>query len=99
MNWNRVQDRKYEDMSIDIPRPTKLEEMIEVANKLAEPFPQVRIDLYYVDNRIIFGEMTFSTSGNILWNYPQSIRDKWGEELVLPSKLNSKWKNYYKSQK
>lgn len=99
MNWNRVQDRKYEDMSIDIPRPTKLEEMIKVANKLAEPFPQVRIDLYYVDNRIIFGEMTFSTSGNILWNYPQSIRDKWGEELVLPSKLNSKWKNYYKSQK
>lgn len=96
MNWNRVHDRKIEDMSIKVPRPMKLDEMIDIANKLAAPFPHVRVDLYYIDEKIIFGEMTFSTSGNILWNYPQEIRNKWGEELILPEKLKHKWKDIYK---
>lgn len=97
MEWNRVKDRIHEDMSIDIPRPAKLDEMIAIANKLASPFPHVRIDMYYVDEQIIFGEMTFSTSGNILWNYTEETRRNWGEELILPQKLKTKWKNVFKS--
>ena len=98
MEWNRVQDRIHEDMSIDIPRPAKLDEMIAIANQLAAPFPHVRVDLYYVDDKILFGEMTFSSSGNILWNYSQSIREQWGRELQLPNKLNTKWNDIYISQ-
>lgn len=99
MNWNRVQDRKCEDMSIFIPKPKKLNEMITIATKLSAPFPQVRIDLYYVDEQIIFGEMTFTTSGNILFNYTEQTIKKWGEELVLPKKLKTKWSKVYKSYK
>lgn len=99
MNWNRVQDRKCEDMSISIPKPKKLNEMIAIAAKLSAPFPQVRIDLYYVDEQIIFGEMTFTTSGNILFNYTEQTIKKWGEELVLPEKLKTKWSKVYKSYK
>ena len=98
MNWIRVQDRIREDMSIDIPKPKKFDELVEIANRLAAPFPQVRVDLYYVNDEIIFGEMTFSSSGNILWNYPQIVRDRWGEELILPKKIKTRWKDYYKSQ-
>ena len=99
MNWNRVQDRKYEDMSIDIPCPDKLDEMIGIANKLAAPFPQVRIDLYLVNKRdIYFGEMTFTTSGGILYNYTPQVIKEWGEELVLPAKLKTKWSDVYTSQ-
>ena len=98
MNWRRVHDRKIENMSIDIPRPKRLDEMIYIANKLAAPFPHVRIDLYYVDDQIIFGEMTFSTSGNILWNYTDKVVLEWGKELTLPQKLKCKWSDYYKSQ-
>ena len=99
MNWNRVHDRKWEDMSIDIPRPKELDDMIAIAEKLAAPFPQVRIDLYLVNRKdIYFGEMTFTTSGNILWNYTPKVIQEWGEELVLPEKLNTKWKDIYKSQ-
>lgn len=97
MDWNRVHDRKVEDMSINISRPENLDEMIEVARKLASPFPQVRVDLYLVGSRIYFGEMTFSTSGNILWNYTEETRRNWGEELILPQKLKTKWKNVFKS--
>lgn len=97
MDWNRVKDRKREDMSIDIPRPAKLDEMISVANKLAAPFPHVRVDLYYVDEVIYFGELTFSTSGNVLWNYTDEVIKRWGEELALPPKLKTKWNKVYKS--
>lgn len=99
VNWNRVHERKNEDMSINIPRPIKLDEMIKIAEKLASPFPQVRIDLYYVETKIIFGEMTFSSSGNILWNYKEDVLKEWGRELELPNKLSIKWCDVYKKQK
>lgn len=98
LDWNRMNERKNEDMSINIPRPIKLDEMICIANKLAAPFPHVRVDLYYVDNTIIFGEMTFSSSGNILWKYKDEVVKKWGEELILPSKLSLKWKDFYNNK-
>ncbi len=43
-------------------RPSKLNEMLVIAEKLCEPFPFVRVDLYFVDNRIFFGELTFVPS-------------------------------------
>lgn len=98
LGWNRCKDRKNEDLSIGVPRPLELDRMIEIANKLASPFPQVRIDLYYVRGRIYFGEMTFTTSGNILWNYTDDVIKRWGDELVLPQKLKTKWKNVFTSQ-
>ena len=98
LDWNRVKDRKNEDMNISIPRLDELDEMIHIANTLARPFPQVRIDLYYVKGKIYFGEMTFSTSGNILWNYTDEVVKRWGDELVLPPKLKTKWKDVYESQ-
>ncbi len=97
MDWTRSKDRKGEDMSISIPRPPALDRMITIANTLAAPFPQVRIDLYLVGNKIYFGEMTFSTSGNILWNYTSETIARWGEELVLPSKIKHKWKQCFQS--
>ena len=34
-------------------------QLVEVAEKLSKNFPQVRVDLYYAMNKIIFGELTF----------------------------------------
>jgi hypothetical protein len=39
--------------------PESLEEMIAVAEKLAEKFKYVRVDLYEVNGAVVFGEMTF----------------------------------------
>ncbi len=51
-----------------IPRPDALSEMLKVAEKLAKPFPQVRADFYIVDNKVYFGEMTFTSAAGMM-NY------------------------------
>jgi hypothetical protein len=40
------------------PRPPKLDEMIAVAEQLAGGMDFIRVDLYSIDDRIVFGEMT-----------------------------------------
>ena len=43
----------------DIPKPDNYEDMKAIAEALAKPFPEARIDLYDVDGKIFFGEITF----------------------------------------
>ncbi len=43
----------------EIERPENLDEMLAVAEKLSEDFPYVRVDLYNVDGKVYFGELTF----------------------------------------
>ena len=72
------------DVKLDIKN---YDEMISTAEKLAKPFPLVRVDLYEdVNNNIYVGELTF-TPGNgtdsfnpLEWDY------KFGELLELPQK-------------
>ena len=40
-------------------KPKRLEEMLEMARLLSKPFPFVRVDLYYFNETIYFGELTF----------------------------------------
>ena len=41
-------------------RPASLAQMLEAAEKLAAPFPFVRVDFYEQEGRAVFGEMTFT---------------------------------------
>lgn len=60
-----------------VPRPLLLDDMICVCHKLSKNMKFVRIDMYVIDNRIYFGEITFyPASGMGLFN-----PDKWNEEL------------------
>lgn len=43
----------------DVPRPENFDMMLEIASKLSEDFPFVRVDLYNVSGKIYFGELTF----------------------------------------
>lgn len=49
----------------EILYPQNIEEMFRFAEKLAKPFPFVRIDLYNEKGKIIFGALTFLSSGGI----------------------------------
>ena len=42
-----------------LSKPKNLNKMLEIASVLSEDFPHVRVDLYDIDDKIIFGELTF----------------------------------------
>ena len=50
-----------------VPKPATLEEMIQVAKLLSAGLPFVRIDLYSVRDRVLFGEYTFIPSSGYPW--------------------------------
>ncbi|WP_209812952.1 ATP-grasp fold amidoligase family protein [Ammoniphilus resinae] len=61
INWIKMDVKcSYENTLKDIERPNKLDEMIHIASKLSEGFNFVRVDLYYVNDNIYFGELTFT---------------------------------------
>ena len=63
--------------------PCNFEEMLSLAEKLAKPFPLVRVDFYDVDGKIYVGEMTFSPGGGFNTYYEEWDK-KLGSFLTLP---------------
>jgi hypothetical protein len=56
----------------DLPVPPNLLRMMAAAERLAGPYPFVRVDMYDVDGRPYFGEMTFFPGGgNIPFDPPE----------------------------
>jgi len=69
------------------PRPTCLAELLAAAERLAEPFPFVRVDLYVVGDAPFFGEMTFMPSGGYVPFEPRTFDRELGSHLRLPQPL------------
>jgi hypothetical protein len=67
LNW-KIMPLIYKNMNHSIrklQKPEKLNEMIEISKKLAKEFPFVRVDLYTVENKIYFGELTFTPANGL----------------------------------
>ena len=72
---------------IDIPpKPDNFDEMIEVARKLSAGFPYVRVDLYNIEGKILFGEMTFFPESGYYRFIPDEFDFILGQKFVLPKK-------------
>jgi hypothetical protein len=71
----------------EIPMPPAHDEMVEVATRLSRPFPFVRVDLYSVKGRVVFGEMTFTPHGGIDTGLTDDAQRTMGELLRLPPPL------------
>lgn len=69
-----------------INKPNNLEEMIKVAEKLSKNIPFVRVDLYDVNNKVYFGELTFYPSSGFEGFNPEEWDIKLGDMLELPIK-------------
>ena len=69
------------DMSDDIQKPACYEEMLQIAEKLSAGFPHVRVDLYQVAGRPVFGEMTFSKGAGFDKILPYSFDEEMGEDF------------------
>jgi len=66
-----------------ITKPANLEEMISVASKLSVGFGFVRVDLYNVNGRVYFGELTFTPAAGHMKLQPDSWDAALGEKWDL----------------
>lgn len=92
LNWNLMDidlGRKH-DSSYCMDKPENLEEIIAVAKKLSEDFIFVRVDVYNVQNRLIFGELTWIPMGGYCLINPSEFDELFGEWLKLPLRKSKK---------
>ena len=75
----------YPSSGQDIPRPATLDAMLSAARTLSQGFPFVRVDLYAIGERVIFGEMTWYPGGGLNRFMPESADRELGDLLILPA--------------
>jgi len=71
-----------------VAKPKNLKKMISICEKLSEEFPFIRVDLYNVDGKIYFGELTFYPASGFGVFEPDEWNYKLGDMIELP--LNKK---------
>jgi len=81
INWEKEDFtyKIYTKSDRTIEKPLQFDEMFRLAQEISKPFPFARIDFYNVDNKIIFGEITFFPGGGLLPLIP--IENKYDELL------------------
>ena len=88
LDWNLLPfTRKYPNTVYPIKKPKNFDRMIEIAEKLSQPFPFVRVDFYESEdgNNLYVGELTFYPGGGYEPFQPIDYDYKLGEKLKLPS--------------
>ncbi|MBS9892362.1 ATP-grasp fold amidoligase family protein [Vibrio sp. Vb2853] len=81
VDWNLQPfkiEKKYPHIN-EVKRPNELDEMLAIAKKLSSGFDYIRVDLYVVDSKIYFGELTFTHGDGMECFEPTDIDYKWGE--------------------
>lgn len=78
-------------------KPKYFEKMKEIAEKLAKPFPHVRVDFYENEDNLYVGEMTFYSGGAILPFEPFSWDEKYGDMIELPEKTVQARDDYFEA--
>lgn len=73
LDWQRIPGGyRPKARDVEIKRPSNLDEMVRVAARLAKDIDFVRVDLYNLKGRIVFGEMTFTPMAGYGKFYPES---------------------------
>lgn len=69
-----------------MPKPIFLDEMLKLSESLAKGIPHIRVDWYYVDHQLYFGELTFFDASGYLDFEPDELNEVIGSWIELPGK-------------
>lgn len=85
-DWNHMnlQRPKYPNSVKEIKKPDNFEEMLMLARKLSQNIPFVRVDLYNIDGKIYFSELTFYPASGFEAFEPDEWDRVLGKWLTLP---------------
>ena len=87
LNWNLlpVNFGRPHDKNVMLARPIMLPEMLKLSKSLSKDFVFARIDLYNINEKIIFGEITYIPMGGDINTTPIEYDYQFGEWLKLPN--------------
>lgn len=91
LDWNPL-DIGRDKNEQKAKKPSCLDEMIKCAEKLANPFPYVRVDFYDKDGKAVLGEMTFTPYYGMARYYNETGNAWLGSLLKLPEKYPRHYK-------
>ena len=84
LNWERQPwSQVYNPTEVYVEKPQNFDKMVELATQLCQGFSHVRVDLYNVDGKIYFGEMTFTNGNGLDKIVPDEYDEKLGELFPL----------------
>ena len=91
-DFNLMSFRETRDnYPIKIKKPKNYDEMLKIARKLSANYPHLRVDLYNIDGKIYFGEMTlYHGSGLSNIFIPEIYDEKIGEYINLEKYFGKK---------
>lgn len=85
--WNLLRLNKRglaAPVDFSIPKPKAIDEMFRLAGKLSMGLPFARVDLYNVDGKIYFGEITFYPQSGFDPNLLPDTDKMFGDMIQLP---------------
>lgn len=88
VDWNHMEfvglTPGVKNGTIGVERPSKLDEMLDIATKLSAGLSFSRIDLYNINGDVYFGEITFFPNSGFGKFYPEEWNYKLGDMIKLP---------------
>ena len=84
-NYNHLPLRQGHDHTkVTPPKPKNFELMKRISEQLSKGFPHVRIDLYDLGDKVLFGEITFFHFSGLVKFEPEEWDKILGDYLILP---------------
>lgn len=85
LEWNHLPfTNGHPNSTKPIKKPENFEKMMELSAQLSQNIPQVRVDLYNINGKIYFGELTFFHWSGMTPFVPEDWDYKFGEMICLP---------------
>jgi len=98
MNWNYlegvIKNEPGDNIHNKCPKPESFEEMKKICRILSADFPFVRVDLYEIDGKPIFGEMTFTPNAGRDDEYTQGFLYQMGNNIDLTRVIRLQKRNH-----
>lgn len=87
MNWQHMEfvglNPNVQNGITPVSRPSALEKMKEICRQLSKDIRFLRVDLYLVDDKVYFGELTFYPASGIGCFCPKEWDNRIGDLIVL----------------
>jgi hypothetical protein len=86
LNWKKIVSSEDDAncLKSEIMKPANFSEMLKVASNLSDQFIFIRVDLYSIDDKILFGELTFFPTGGLNRFSIEYLNLEMGSLIKLP---------------